>query len=128
MKSITIVAAALLGLSAGLVLSGRAEGQDARTLNGVVRAGRVTETYKIPTSVKSDGSPKPVERINDERTLVHVPDHYGDLVQVTAHGGDAVLWYRDSEGVLRNAILPRATDRLLRVAPVIAQKYDTDFR
>ena len=48
---------------------------------------------------------------------MNVPTHYGDLVAVTPHGDQAVLWFRNGEGVVRNAVAGSPAETLYRFEP-----------
>ena len=115
MRTTMMVAAALVGgLVLGLAVSGHAqeEVEPARYL-GTVRARTYTHSYKMPLDVGVDLDYKAADRIDEERQLVLFPDIYGELIHVTPHGDAVVMWFRDEEGIVRNAVLDDVSTSLV---------------
>ena len=131
MRNLVIGAAAAVGLACGLVLSGPAVGQDDGSDDlgnlGVQRAARVVESYKMSTKVNQKGVVKEPERVADDRTLFHTPEHFGQVFAVTSHGPDAVVWFKSGTTV-RNAVVRRAADRLVTIEQVAAEAKDVKVR
>lgn len=68
------------------------------------------EKYQLELGVTATGRPGWPKWQGEERTVLLVPQHYGELWQVTQSGPDAVLWFRGSSGQLRNATLTDAAN------------------
>jgi hypothetical protein len=66
------------------------------------------EKFQLELGVTATGRPGWPKWQGEDRTVLLVPAHYGDLFQVTQNGPDSVLWYRSSSGQLRNAVLTDA--------------------
>ena len=122
-----------LGLALGLSLwgagwSAQALGEEQAPFQGTVRARSYVHSYKMPFDIGVDRQFKPAERVDEERVRVHVPQHYGTLFEITPAGEAAVLWFRDGDGIVRNAVLPRTTTDLLHVEMVPTRNIDVDYR
>ena len=50
------------------------------------------------------------------------------MVDMTAHGPDIVLWFKDGEDVLRNAVLKNVTEDLLHIERVPAKQISISYR
>jgi len=127
MRTTWIVLAALVG---GLLLGFGAQGhaQEGATFLGAVRARTYTHSYKMPLDVGADSVWKPAERIDEERARLHVPDVYGELIEVTPHGDSVVMWFRDADGVVRNAVVADVTTKLLHVERAPARHIGYSYR
>ena len=82
----------------------------------------------MPLDVGADDNWKPGDRIDELRPRVHVPEFYGDLVQMTAHGANVVLWYRDEAGVLRNVVVKDVDSELLHVVTAPTREIAFTYR
>ena len=80
---------------------------------GAHPAGAVEEIFAMPAAYTGRGVIGDPRRFADKRELLFVPEHFGNLVSVTAHGEDAVLWFRDEGGSLRNIPLTQVASRTL---------------
>lgn len=111
--STAIAALAVVGVAYSIVQEVGAAG--ARSFSGSVSVGRVEETFEMPGGFTARGGLGDPRRFSDTRDYRFVPSHYGDVIQVTAHGEDAVLWFRNDEGVVRNVRVRGATQQLFAV-------------
>jgi hypothetical protein len=128
MGKIAIAGAALAaGLLLGAGLSARAQ-DSAPPFLGSVGARTYTHSYKMPLDVGVDLDFKPAERIDEQRQLVLVPDLYGDLIHVTEHGDDVVMWFRDEEGIIRNAVIQGVAARLVNLQRAPARHIGYSYR
>ena len=132
MKSFAYVCAALVGgLLMGLTASTSAQDRVDRQeieFDGVIRAREYTTAYKMPFDVSADRSYKEVDRIDEERTRIHISDLYGPIVDMTPHGDAIVLWFKDGEDVMRNAIIRNVTGELIHIERVPAKQISVSFR
>jgi hypothetical protein len=108
---VTLAAGAAFGLGLALAafpLSPRpidaqsAGSTDHAAAMGAGDAGAVDEPFGWET-VKGNR-----QRANFQRSVLKVPESYGDLVTITGAGATSVLWYRDKEGALRNVTVGSA--------------------
>lgn len=126
-KTFLVAAALVAGVVLGATWSARAQDGGASYL-GTVRARTYTHSYKMPLDVGVDLGFKPAERIDEERQLVLVPDIYGDLIHVTEHGEDVVMWFRDEEGIVRNAVIPGVSKQLVNLQRAPARHIGYSYR
>lgn len=100
-----LVVAALAGIALG-GLAGAGLAQD-----GIVRSFGFWEShvsqdrFELELGITPSGRPGLPKRQKDDRTVLMVPSHYGELFQITQNGADSVLWFRTSSGELRNTVL-----------------------
>ena len=107
-------------LSAGAVgwvaaeLDGRrnAEAYQQKSFSGSVSVGRTQVGFSMPAGYTVKGKLGSPRVFSDTRENRFVPDTYGPVLTITAHGDDAVLWFKDSAGSIRNVTLPAANRRL----------------
>ena len=105
----TAILAGAAGLALGAVaMTGFAQEDLARGF-GFHRSYEAEETYDLSVGVNTVGRPRPPELRRETRTAVVFPSHYGDLFQVTQDGRDAILWFRASDGTVRNTVLDAAS-------------------
>jgi hypothetical protein len=138
MKTLVYVGAALLGgLLMGLTartdaqdIVGEQDAAEARDTEflGTISGREYTTSYKMPFDVSADRSYIEIDRIAEVRTRIHISDLYGPLVHISAHGDDVVLWFKDSEDVMRNAVLKNVTKELLHVQRVPARQISISYR
>ena len=134
MRTTTMVVAALVGgILMGLTVSGHAQdpaavADDPVTFLGTVPARTYTHTYKMPLDVNVDRDWTAAQRIDEERQLVLIPSLYGSLINVTPHGDSVVMWFRDEEGIVRNAVLPEVTKKLLNIERAPARHINYSYR
>ena len=126
-KTFLVAAALVAGVVLGATWSAQAQDGAAAYL-GTVRARTYTHSYKMPLDVGVDLGFKPAERIDEERQLVLVPDIYGDLIHVTEHGEDVVMWFRDEEGIVRNAVVPGVSKQLVNLQRAPARHIGYSYR
>ncbi len=83
--------------------------------------------YKMSLGKTNQGQPlRTPQDLHEIRAVMHVPDYYGELVNITTVGEDSVLWYRDSGGSIRNSVVENSAKRLYVVAPEKIQKLEID--
>jgi len=137
MKTFAYVGAALVaGLLMGLTASshaqedapGNVENGERIDFLGLIRARNYTTSYKMPFDISADRSYKEVDRIDELRTRIHISDLYGPLVEMTAHENNVVLWFKDGEDVIRNAILTDVTNELIHIERVPAKQISITYR
>ena len=132
MRTTAMVVTALVGgLLTGLTVSGHAQdpgGAAADTFLGTVPARTYTHSYKMPLDVDVDRDWTAAQRIDEQRQLVLIPDLYGSLINVTPHGDSVVMWFRDDEGIVRNAVLPDVATKLLNVERAPARHISYSYR
>lgn len=105
MKRTTLIltlATFVLGALAG---AGVAQEEAASRGFGVFKSHLTEDLYDVSVGVTATGRPSTPQRMSENRVHVVVPSHYGDLFQVTQTGDDSVLWFRASDGSVRNAVL-----------------------
>ena len=85
-----------------------------RPFSGSVSVGVIERLFQMKDK---RGSARPFTEKRDRR---FVPSHYGDVFQITAHGEDAVLWFKDGDGVVRNVRLSGASHK-----PLVVEKRDS---
>ncbi len=124
--TVMVVAALAAGGAFGFGMSVRA--QDGDAFLGSVRARAYTQTYKMPLDVGADRTWKPPERIDERRRRIHISDLYGEMVDMTAHGDSVVMWFKDDEGVLRNAVVPNVSSELLHIERAPARQITITYR
>ncbi len=107
-----VIAAAML---VGGLMAGASAAHALEALRGAESVGTVFESYKMPLGVRASGAPATPKVVDDERTLLHVPLHFGEILVVTPHGNGDVFWFRDDAGDLRNVIIDAAAERGVRV-------------
>ena len=102
----------LLGSVFGSVLFSQVS-QSGFSRLGVWPAGVVEESHEMPIGYDLKGKDKAREKVSEQRQLLSLPAHYGSLVGVTGSGQQAVLWYQDDMGVIRNVIIEARCDGAL---------------
>ncbi len=138
--TMTMATVLLVGLAGGALLGNlatgdAAAGEDAPFL-GSARGRSYEHAYKMPLDVGVDGQFKPGDRVEERRTRVHVPNHYGemiDILPVAAAPGDAdkgtvVLWFKAADGILRNAVIEKTATRLLHIEFVPTKSIAVSYR
>ncbi len=104
-----------LGLTAGWLSFGGGGQAIAQAITGLWSSHSMHESYRISIGVDPTGKPRTDEKVAEIRVQYNLPMHYGNLIGVTGHGGAGVLWYQDSSGIIRNAIIPDAASSLSRI-------------
>lgn len=120
---------ALLLLAAGIAIGGLTFGigaqavQDtASSILGMVFSHNTSESYEMSAGITLSGQPKRAERFEEVREQFHYPAYYGSLKAVDRDGDRTVLWFQDTGGVVRNAVVTEASTSLLRIEPSTAKK------
>ncbi len=93
---------------------------------GAVTSHGVMEEFDMSLGLTPSGNPKKDTIIREFRTQLNVPDHYGTLIHITSAGDQAVLWYRDSDGVIRNAVVGQVSERLGRIEKTATERYELE--
>lgn len=107
MRRTTVVAVAGLLVGGGAAAGLAAE--DALRGVGLLPSHGSEQHYYMSTGIAPSGRPSSAQALTERRTHIVVPEHYGDLFQITQDGKDAVLWYRGEDGSIRNAVLSGAS-------------------
>ncbi len=134
MRILDLILAAGVGAAAVLLLGGggAADAQQLTPLaphtRGATRAGDVKEIYSMATRLRSDGGAKTVKEERERRDVFFVPEHFGDLIDVTSADGTTTFWYRDGDGKMRNAVIATARSKLIRVDRAPTEKFRFDYR
>ncbi len=116
-----------LGLAGGWFCWGGGGQAFAQAITGVWHSHIVQESYRIPIGVDAVGKYRKEEKVGEIRDHYILPNHYGNLVGITGHDADAVFWYQDGQGVIRNAIVPLAAKKLSRVVGIGTTRYEEDI-
>ncbi len=103
--------AAVLAVAASAYTIGRVAHARDGSFPGALPVGRHTQTFAMPAGFTALGKLGDPRRFADKREHRFVPEHYGTLISVTAHGEAAVLWLRDKDGNVRNVSLPAVSRR-----------------
>lgn len=99
--------------------------QVAATDRGLVASHSELTKFDMAFGRTAAGLPRRPDRIEEAREHVIVPDHHGDLVTITPHGDQVVLWFKGPRG-LRNVVLDRVTTHLWNVERGSAAVVETD--
>lgn len=130
--TVYVLAALAAGLMVGFGASGHAQDGaqegEVRGFLGTVRARTYTHSYKMPLDVGVDRDYLSAERIDERRQLVLVPDIYGELIHVTEHGDAVVMWFRDAEGLVRNAVVDDVANTLVNVQRAPSRHISYSYR
>ena len=126
--TVYVLAAMAAGLALGVAVSGHAQEDELTEYLGSVGARTYTHSYKMPVDVGVDRDYGAAERIDERRQLVLVPDLYGDLIHVTEHGDAVVMWFRDEEGLVRNAVIDGVAKKLINVQRAPARHVSYSYR
>jgi len=111
----------------GSVLFSQASQSGFSRLFGVWPAGVVEESHEMPIGYDLKGKDKARKKVSEQRQLLSLPAHYGSLVGVTGSGQQAVLWYQDDMGVIRNVIIEADVIEPLRIDPKLTFKREADI-
>lgn len=106
----------LVGLGLGIAASSARAQEITRQLVGAFYTHNRIATFEMPIEVTTSGEPRTAVRLTEEREHYAVPEYFGNLIDITAHGDQTVFWYLDGDGVVRNAILDGADRALFEVA------------
>jgi len=125
-----------IGLVIGMVVAvgvagGRSNGEGrreatAQSVTGIWDSHLVQESYRISLGVDALKKPRKPETVDEIRVHYNLPQHYGNLIGVTGNGEAAVLWYQDNQGIVRNAIVPKAASKLARIGYSPTQRYEEE--
>lgn len=123
-KSFVVVAVALgaLGFAAGAFAA------DTGTLIGAYRSHHSLERYEMSVGVTASQQPRRPVRFDEDREVFTVPGHYGSLVGVTGDSRVTVLWYRDTDGALRNTAVPLPAEHSYKILMGTTARYEADAR
>jgi len=95
----------------GILVLGAAIGVAAdRFYIGAIPSNRITEEFKMSVGVAASGHQNRATWQVQNREVVNIPRHYGQLVSVSSDGDVAIFWYQDDLGRLRNVVLERPAD------------------
>lgn len=118
-------------LAAGVALGVFATSAPARVaiegLIGLFPSYTVQEEYEISVGVDSLGNHRKEVRQREIRHHLNLPEHYGRLIEITQNGVNTILWFKDNEGLIRNAVLPNADTVRYRIQPFITTRYEADI-
>ena len=118
----------LLGsLLGGSVLFSQDSESGISRLFGVWPSGVVEESHEMPIGYDLKGKDKARKKVSEFRQLLSLPAHYGSLVGVTGSGKDAVLWYQDEAGVIRNVIIEAEVMEPIRIDPKLTFKREAEI-
>ena len=107
-----VLATGAAGWTAGALGWTRSAGaRQPSSFPGSVSVGRTQTSFTMPAGYTAMGKLGDPRRFSDVREHRFIPKIYGSLVRIIAHEDDAVLWFRDSAGVVRNVVLPDANQR-----------------
>jgi len=106
------------------ILVAEVAAQGIRQVLGVVPSHTFTERFDMSVGMSGGGRPLRATTITQARERLNQPEHYGTLVDVTGNADVAVLWFRDKDGRVRNAIVDKPGDRLIVVHPTPIDHYE----
>ncbi|MEM7164898.1 MAG: hypothetical protein AAF581_05500 [Planctomycetota bacterium] len=109
-KVVAVVAAASVVV---LLFNGPALARAALESLGLRVVGIRSETYRMPGGYTVGGRVGDPRRFCDRRQHHFVPDHLGQLLEITQSGPNAVFWYEDDNGQLRNVVVCDADKQLV---------------
>lgn len=101
------------GLGA-LAVAGLAE-DDARRGLGIYWSHFTDDKYDLSVGMTATAQPRLPDRFVEPREHLIVPNHYGDLFQITQNGNDSIFWYRSNDGSVRNAVVANATTKAFQI-------------
>ena len=105
----TTLAIGLAGLIVGALAAAGLAADPAQGGFGVRRSHTEETSFYMSVGLSTSGRPSLQQNLVETRVSVIVPEHYGDLFQITQDGRDSILWYRASDGSIANAVLTNAT-------------------
>lgn len=125
--------AGLAAAAAGVAVAAFAAGFGANALaqqvgspdRGLVASHEELVKFEMSFGRTAAGLPRRADRLDEVRAHVVVPDHLGDLVTITPHGDQVVLWYKGARG-LRNVVLDRVTTQMWTVERGATSILETD--
>jgi hypothetical protein len=128
MKKPLVVTAVVLAAAA---FAAGAFAADAGSSIGILRSHHSIEHYDMSVGVTAGQQPRRPVRFDEDREVVTVPSHYGSLVGVS-NGQDAtastVLWFRDADGALRNAVVPNPAEHAYKIQMGPTSRYEFELR
>ena len=115
MKGRTAAALTVAGFGLGaLAVAGLAE-DDARRGLGIYWSHFTDDKYDLSVGMTATAQPRLPDRFVEPREHLIVPNHYGDLFQITQNGNDSIFWYRSNDGSVRNAVVANATTKAFQI-------------
>lgn len=122
------LAATSLVLLAAASLGAGALAQEAAHWIGVAPSHRSVEHFEMSVGVTASQQPRRAVRFDEVREVLNVPGHYGPLFAITGDGQTSVLWFRDADGSVRNAVVTDAATRFLKIQSVPTGRYEFELR
>ena len=122
------LAATSLVLVAAAALGSGALAQEATRWIGASPSHRSVEHFEMSVGVTASQQPRRAVRFDEVREVLNVPGHYGPLFAVTGDAQTSVLWYRDADGSIRNAVVTDAATRFLKIQSVPTGRYEFELR
>lgn len=83
--------------------------------------------YEISIGLDPLGKARKPQRVEEVRRHLNLPAHYGDLIDITAGGEGAVLWYQTTDGMIRNVIIPDAATRIYRIEKAPTARFKSEM-
>jgi hypothetical protein len=120
-----VLTAIALGAAA---LGGGARAAHGGAVIGAVRSHHSLEHYDMSVGVTAGQQPRRAVRFDEDREVFTVPVFYGALVGVTSDAGTTVLWFRDGDNALRNAVVPEAAHRSYKIQTGATSRYEVELR
>lgn len=120
-----IALALLIGGAFGTVASSQSEQKDNPGLIGAWDSHRLQESYEISIGKTALGKPNPIKLHTEDRSVLQISQHYGDLVGVTGNAEATVFWYQDGAGVIRNVVIPDASSHAVRLEMQTLRNFKT---
>ncbi|MHC4470468.1 MAG: hypothetical protein ACYS99_05835, partial [Planctomycetota bacterium] len=94
----------VIAFAAGLMAT-QVVAQAERLIFGVLPSHRVTEKFDMSVGISAGGRVHRAREVIQTRERLNEPAHYGDVIAVTGNNEAVVLWYRDKDSRIRNAIV-----------------------
>ena len=107
----------VIGILIGCFATSTVAQETARHVLGVLISFHEREEFDISLGIGPGDRPLRARRVQQQREVVAAPAHYGSVFAVTGGEGVAVLWFRDEQGLIRNAVVDDPIGRLYVVRP-----------
>ena len=114
MKKLAIL---VIGVVLGAFVTSSVAQETARHVLGVLISFQEREKFDISLGIGPGDRPLRARRITQQREVVASPAHYGSVIAITDGDGTAILWFRDEQGLIRNAVVDDPAGRLYVVRP-----------
>ena len=101
--------------------------EQAKRIAGAVYSYTAVEEFDMSVGLEAGGRHSSPRTREEVRHHLNIPEHYGELIHISAAGHNAVLWFRDDLGALRNAIVPDVDAALYRLQGFETSRYKAQW-